>query len=88
MKISFSFCTLIRVAGNAAYVLGALLDNDVGRKKVVLLLRDEDQSLETQRCLPNLGALIETFDLEAMTNASGTASLIVSNLGIVAKFSF
>ena len=33
---------------------------------------------ETQHCLPNLAALIETYDLEAMTNASGTASLIVS----------
>ena len=69
---------IFRIAGNAAYVLGALFDSDVGRVKVIELLNDEDRLEETQHCLPNLGALIETYDLEAMTNASGTASLIVS----------
>ena len=69
-----------RIAGNAAYVLGALVDQEkVLQDKVFDCLDDSERVEETQHCLPNLGALIQTYDLEAMTNASGTASLIVSN---------
>ncbi|XP_065652018.1 uncharacterized protein LOC100215940 isoform X3 [Hydra vulgaris] len=65
-----------RIAGNAAYVIGALIDSPVGKEKVVALLQNEDRVEDTQHCLPNLAAIIETGDPEPMTNASGTASLI------------
>ena len=67
------------MAGNAAYVLGALIDSEDGRERVLeKILRVPAHFEETQNCIPNLGQLIEIHDLESMTNASGTASLLVS----------
>lgn len=65
-----------RVAGNAAYILGALLECDQGREKTIELIKDPNKVEDTQHLLPNLAALIEIYDLEPQTNASGTTALI------------
>ena len=77
-----------RVAGNAAYILGAIIDCEEGQSIIFQLLGDPQRLPDTQHCLPNLGALFAPphpgdgtydplhYDLEAATNASGTTSLI------------
>lgn len=66
-----------RIAGNAAFVLGSILEDEVGRKKVIQLLNDEKREDDTSYLLPSLTALIQTHELEAMTNASGAISLLL-----------
>jgi len=67
-----------RIAGNAAFILGSILENETGRSKVMELLKDEKHEDDTSYLLPSLIALIQTREPEAMTNASGTVSLLVS----------
>eukprot|EP00111_Clytia_hemisphaerica_P004757 TCONS_00013674-protein len=68
-----------RVAGNAAFILGSLLEDENGRRKVQQLLLEEKHQDDTSYLLPSLTALIQTQDQEAMTNASGTLSLLLES---------
>ena len=73
------FC--YRVAGNAAFLLGAILKEVVGRKKTIERILDEKRAEDTSYLLLNLTALVQSpTELEAITNASGTISLLVGIL--------
>lgn len=65
------------MAGNASFLLGAILEDELGRKKVIECLMDESRPEDKGYLVPSLTALIQTHELEAMTNASGTMSLLV-----------
>ena len=73
----FLFLPFFRIAGNAAFILGSILEDPTGRRKTMHLLQDEKHADDTSYLLPSLTALIQTHEPEAMTNASGTLSLLV-----------
>ena len=68
------------MAGNAAYILGAILDTDVGKDKVYRMFADPTHLNDNKHVLPNLAAIIESDDDDAATNASGTLSVMVSSM--------
>ena len=47
------------------------------------LLQDEKKADDTSYLLPSLTALIQTHEPEAMTNASGTLSLLVCSVLVI-----
>ncbi|XP_065063190.1 uncharacterized protein LOC135689776 [Rhopilema esculentum] len=65
------------VAGNAAYVIGAIIDTDVGKNRVFRLFADPSKLESHKYVLPNLTAIIECDDKKASVNASGTIAVIV-----------
>lgn len=75
--VYLNLCLPFRVAGNASFLLGAILEDVDGKKKVIEMLLDEHKSEDKGYLIPSLTALIQTHELEAMTNASGTMSLLV-----------
>ena len=74
---NLQFPFFFRIAGNAAFILGSILEDPTGRRKTMHLLQDEKHADDTSYLLPSLTALIQTHEPEAMTNASGTLSLLV-----------
>ena len=84
-EISPTFLYFFRIAGNAVYILGALLESDNGREKVIQLLKEKNPE-EDNDLIFNLARLTDlneysttmNGEIEAQTNASGTTALIVS----------
>lgn len=67
------------IAGNAAYVLGAILDTDVGKDNIFRLFLDPLKLDQHKYILPNLTAIMESCDGKAATNASGTLAVMVES---------
>eukprot|EP00794_Sanderia_malayensis_P011951 gene11951-13188_t len=65
------------VSGNAAYVLGAILDTDVGKDKIFRLFSDPHKLDQHKYILPNLTAIMESGNEKAAINSSGTLSVMV-----------
>ena len=65
------------MSGNAAYVLGAILDTDIGKDKVFRLFSDPTRLDQHRYILPNLTSIMESGDEKAAVNASGTLSVMV-----------
>ncbi|XP_077986413.1 uncharacterized protein LOC144440857 [Glandiceps talaboti] len=57
-----------RVAGNSAYILGTLAENDLGQKRVLSILQDKD----ALKILDDLTTMLAFDDPESVMNAAGT----------------
>lgn len=68
------------IAGNSAYVLGAILDTDVGKEKIFRLFADPLKLDHRKYILPNLTAIMESDDSKAAINASGTLAVLVRHI--------
>ena len=68
------------MSGNAAYVIGAIIDTDVGKDRVFRLFADPLKLESHKYVLPNLTAIIECDDKKASVNASGAMAVIVRGI--------
>nr|XP_006819045.1 PREDICTED: uncharacterized protein LOC102807909 [Saccoglossus kowalevskii] len=64
-----------RVAGNAAYILGTIAENELGQVRVLALMKDED----AQRILDDLTSMLIFDDSESVMNAAGTMGTLAES---------
>lgn len=66
------------MAGNAAYILGTIAENEFGTQRIVSIALGKHA--ECRQILPNLTQMLLHTDAESVMNAAGTIGTLVSLL--------
>jgi hypothetical protein len=82
-EFSINWCSLlIRVAGNAAYIIGTVAETDMGCYRILGLAKAQQGE---RKILADLTRMLTFDDSESVMNAAGTMGTLVSLSQIVQK---